>query len=252
VKPPYLANTPTGIYLVTNEAEMIQSHLLNFGSFEPAAARLADAVSRARAGIVVDVGANIGTFSVHLATLNRDVEILAYEPQRLVYYQLCANILLNQARNVSAHRLAVGASRGTAEVPVLDPYEEKFPGSVTLDPAVAAVRAAMPGGIEPKLRAKSFETVEVTTLDEQLAGKTVSFLKIDVEGMELAVLQGARALLDRCRPVVFAEAWDLPQFAQQKAELFDFIRGQRYLVREFGNDFVAYPEEDGERMPWGD
>jgi FkbM family methyltransferase len=203
--------------------------------------------------VVVDVGANIGTFSIHLATLSGGVEILAFEPQRLVYYQLCANVLLNNARNISAFQLAVGSSKGTVRVPVLDPYQEKFPGSVTLDPAVVAVRATIPGvaETEPNLRAQSFETVELATLDERLAGKAASFLKIDVEGMELAVLQGATAVLDRSRPVIFAEAWDLPQFARQKAAIFEFLQERRYLVREFGNDFVAYPEEEQARMPWG-
>jgi FkbM family methyltransferase len=252
VKPPYVANTRTGIYLITNESEMIQSHLLQLGAFEPAAAKLADAVCRIKDGAVIDVGANIGTFSIHLATLNRDVEILAFEPQRLVYYQLCANVLLNSARNICAFQLAVGSSKGTVDVPLLDPYREKFPGSVTLDPAVAAVRATIPGiaETEPNLRAQSFEIVELATLDELMAGKAVSFMKIDVEGMELAVLQGATAVLDHSRPVIFAEAWDLPQFARHKAAIFDFLQDQRYLVREVGNDFVAVPEEEQASMPW--
>lgn len=249
-KPPYLAHTPTGTYLITNEGDSVQSQLLRSGSFEPAAARIADAVSRIKAGVVVDVGANIGTFSIYLAKLNPEVEILAFEPQRLVYCHLCANVLLNKVENVKAFNLAIGASRGSIPVPVFDPYVESYTGSVTLDPAVAAIRAMIPGVAEPSLRAHSYEAVQLATLSDLLADKAVSFLKIDVEGMELPVLQGASAVLSRSRPVIFSEAWDLAEFAEKKAEIFRFLRDIHYLVREFGNDFVAFPEEEQLSMPW--
>jgi FkbM family methyltransferase len=47
--------------------------------------------------------------------------------------------------------------------------------------------------------------VEVSTLDEQLADLAPSVVKIDVEGAELAVLEGGRAVLERTRPVVILE-----------------------------------------------
>jgi FkbM family methyltransferase len=238
------------MYLIINDGDSVQSKLIRTGSFEPAAARIADAVSRIKPGAVVDVGANIGTFSIRLAKLNAEAEILAFEPQRPVYYQLCANVLLNCARNIRAFNLAVGSSKGSISVPLFDPYVERYTGSVTLDPAIAAVRATIPGVEEPSLRAQSHEAVELATLSDLLAGKAVSFMKIDVEGMELSVLQGAAAVLRRSRPVIFSEAWDLVEFTRHKAAIFEFLRTFHYLVREFGNDFVAFPEEEQHRMPW--
>src|SRR5436305_1964678 len=47
--------------------------------------------------------------------------VLAFEPQRLVYQTLCANIAVNSLKNVVCHQVAVGDEEGELTVPVLDP-----------------------------------------------------------------------------------------------------------------------------------
>jgi FkbM family methyltransferase len=237
------------MFLIVNTSETIQNSLLRTGSFEPLAAQIAQHVVRRLPGLVLDVGANIGTFAVLLARLEPSQETYCFEPQPLVFYQLCANLLINRASNVRAMNWAVGRRPGRVRVPRHDPYIERFVGSVSLDEGVIRIRQTIPGVAEPALRAREFDEVELVTLDRFAEGRTVAFMKVDVEGMELEVLEGARQLISRCRPVIFSEAWRLPQFESRRLALLSSFRDLGYEIKQFADDFVAVPIERKNILP---
>jgi FkbM family methyltransferase len=137
--------------------------------------------------LVVEVGANIGAHTVELARLaGRDGEVHAFEPQRIVFQALCANLALNQCANVFAMQAAVGEKAGTITVPPLDP----------------AVRTNF-GGVS--LQGVTFgESVPLVTLDS-LDLPACQFLKVDVEGMEVEVLKGSEQLIETHRPIMYLE-----------------------------------------------
>jgi FkbM family methyltransferase len=137
--------------------------------------------------LVVEVGANIGAHTVELARLaGADGEVHAFEPQRIVFQALCANLALNQCTNVFARQCAVGETTGTINVPPLDP----------------AVRTNF-GGVS--LQGVAFgESVPLVTLDS-LDLPACRLLKVDVEGMEVEVLKGAIGLVDIHRPLMYLE-----------------------------------------------
>ncbi len=137
--------------------------------------------------VVVEVGANIGAHTVLLAMLTGpEGRVHAFEPQRLVFQVLAGNIAINNLNNVFCYQKAVGKASGSVLVPVLDCERENNWGGLGLGDW------------------KQGEPVELITLD-QLNLYACHFLKIDVEGMELEVLQGATGLIERCRPVIYAE-----------------------------------------------
>jgi FkbM family methyltransferase len=137
--------------------------------------------------VVVDAGANIGTHTVFLAKAVGDRgAVIAFEPQRLVFQVLCGNVALNGLTNVTCFMAAVGAKRGQLTIPLLDPR-------ATLN--FGAVRATEGG---------PGERVDVAPLDE-LGLTRCALIKVDVEGMETAVLEGARETIARCRPALFLE-----------------------------------------------
>lgn len=241
--PPYFLRSASGVYLVANEAETIQSHLLATGQFEPLGPLLAGAVLSVRSGLVIDVGANLGTFTIPVALLSPETRVIACEPQRTVHWHLCTNLLLNRLYHVRALNVALGASPGLIAVPVFDPFRERYTGSVTLDPGIAAVRARIPGVAEPARHATEFLDTEMTTLDALAGDTAVAFVKIDVEGMELEVLKGGEALFAKQRPVVFSEAWNLPEFAEHRRALFSWLAAVDYEVRDLDDDFIAIPGE---------
>ncbi len=76
--------------------------------------------------VVLEVGANIGAHTVFLARqVMPSGMVVAFEPQRIVYQTLCANLALNSIRNVFCLQQAVGAKRGSLVVPPLDYTREK-------------------------------------------------------------------------------------------------------------------------------
>jgi FkbM family methyltransferase len=137
--------------------------------------------------VIVEVGANIGPHTVFLARQVGDAgRVLAFEPQRIVFQILCANLALNNIVNVQCLQQAVGAAARTVFVPGID-YRGKYNyGGLAMD------------------KFTSGEPVALVTLDS-LELARCDFLKIDVEGMEQEVLQGAVQTIERLQPIIYLE-----------------------------------------------
>src|SRR5262245_44762739 len=68
--------------------------------------------------VVLDVGANIGTVTLPLARrVGPSGLVISFEPQRIIFQHLCANIALNGLTHVDARRAAVRAAAGSIRVP---------------------------------------------------------------------------------------------------------------------------------------
>jgi FkbM family methyltransferase len=142
--------------------------------------------------VVVEVGANIGTHTVFFAKAVGDKgSVLAIEPQRIVFQTLCANLALNSLTNVHTYAIALGEAPGFAHIPALDYHQLNNYGGVSLSQNTAGEQAAG-------------ETIQIATLDS-FALPHCRLLKIDVEGMELDVLKGATAMIQRCQPILYIE-----------------------------------------------
>jgi len=140
-----------------------------------------------RGALVVEVGANIGGHTVDLSRMvGPDGEVHAFEPQRIVFQALCANLALNQCTNVHAKQAAVGEKSGTIAVPPLDPSVRNNFGGLSL-------RGVAYG-----------ENVPLLTLDS-LDLPACHLLKVDVEGMEVEVLKGGEQLIATHRPILYLE-----------------------------------------------
>lgn len=135
----------------------------------------------------VDVGANEGLFSLFLA--KHAGRVHAFEPNPVCVARL--ERLL--PRHVVLRRVAASDAAGKAEL--------------RFDPAntgIGTIEGANKLSGNPGIRSLEATIVETARLDE-LIDEPVSFIKIDVEGHEEAVLRGAQELLSRWRPSVLAE-----------------------------------------------
>ena len=139
----------------------------------------------------VEFGANIGTHTVpmarKLASMGR--RLLAVEPQCVVFQNLCANVALNALFNV----IAVNAASSDAS------------GWLTFS-APDYLKQGNFGGVSMREDGEGNQRVRAVRLDE-LATEDfdVGLIKIDVEGFEQKVLEGATRTIARCRPFIYLE-----------------------------------------------
>jgi FkbM family methyltransferase len=146
---------------------------------------------------VIDIGANIGAHTLPLARLvGPPGTVLACEPTDWAVAKLLRNLALNPAlrERVAVHQVMLGAD-DTVTVP------ESIPASWP-----------MAGGadVHPKLRGRAMPTKGATasTLDRVLDAcgvAKVDFIKLDVDGDECAVLDGAKKTLRQSRPTILME-----------------------------------------------
>lgn len=146
--------------------------------------------------VAIDVGANIGTMTIPMAKrVGTGGLVIAFEPQRVAFMCLCGNVALTHCLNqVRALNAAAGDTDGTIDVPVVDVNKPFNVGGVRLqDPNYDEVM---------KLRK---EIVPLSRIDS-FNLERVDLIKVDVETMESKVLAGAIETVQRCRPVICAEA----------------------------------------------
>jgi FkbM family methyltransferase len=124
--------------------------------------------------MTIDVGANVGEVSIILSQrAGTTGRVFAFEPNPRIYHCLLANLALNRCSNVTTANLAVAAASGVIRMSN-DKHDDMN-------------RIVDHGAIE----------VACTTLDAHVPPASIAFLKIDVEGSELRVLEGAARTLGR-------------------------------------------------------
>lgn len=144
---------------------------------------------------VLDIGANVGSMTLAFAAaVTPSGHVLAFEPQLYPCECLRANIIQNSLRHfVTPYRLAVGATDGEIQCPILNPYTvNNFGGCCLLD------ESAHTGEVE---------TIPMVTIDS-LELPACHLIKADVEGMEPYVLQGAFQTIAKFQPAIWVEQLD--------------------------------------------
>lgn len=142
--------------------------------------------------VVFDVGAHQGTHAIPLALhVAPEGSVHAFEPQRIMCLNLSSSVALNGLENVFPNNLAVGAEPSTVRIAQFD----------------YAARGHF-SGMQIKAE-NSGEAVKQVALDEYMKEREIDrldFIKIDVEGMEFAVLRGAEQAIEQHKPVIYMES----------------------------------------------
>lgn len=140
--------------------------------------------------IVIEAGANIGSHTVGIAKrVGESGKVFAFEPQRACYSLLVAQLALNQLDNVHAYNEGLGAVDSIMSLPKTDYRQKGNFGGISLEAA----------------NTDAHEKVHVRRLDDLFVNLPVKLIKIDVEGMEKQVLEGARNLINNKKPILYVE-----------------------------------------------
>jgi FkbM family methyltransferase len=185
--------------------------------------------------VAVDCGANIGIHTVEWAKhMTGWGSVLAIEAQERVYYALAGNIAINNCFNARAMNIAVGSQQGTIKIPSLDHLAPASFGSLELKQRerTEAIGQAIDYSGTNRV------DVQAASLDS-LALNRVDLIKIDVEGMEFDVLDGAVNCLNNQHPMLFIE-W----IKSDKAKLKSRLEAAGYAVNESGMNFLAVHRSD--------
>ena len=169
---------------------------------------------------ILDVGANIGLYTLLLARLAGEAgHVFAFEPEPNLFSVLCENCAANNAVNITPFQCAAGAANGRATFQ-----------RATFNSGDNRLGDARSG-------AESIE-VEVARLDEVLPVQTVQFIKLDVQGHELAALTGMAHLLEASPDVrVLFEFWPAGLRAASASPdlVFKFFHERGFLIYELEN-----------------
>ncbi len=208
-----------GKFIVNRHCSYQAETLIKTGAthIEPELRAISIVASALPAGAVaLDAGANIGFVSIPLAgwLAKKNGVVHAFEPQRMLYYALCGAAALNDLSNLKVYNLALGKERKSIKVPLQDYGAPKDFGMVSL---------------QNQSEIGAHETVEAIRIDD-LDLPRLDFLKVDVEGMEIDVLLGARKTIKRHRPWCWIEYWMSDQ-ALLKSQ-FDDLNYEFYRMDE--------------------
>ena len=228
-------------YLVFKGNDLISNAVKHAGGYEIEVFAVSQKLlERHQDGVVLDIGANMGTFTIPLAKANPRFTFHSFEAQRIIYYQLCANTFINGLDNVHCHHFGLSDKRNKLKLTVPDYATETNIGAFSIDEETRKNEYECP-------TQGATETITVFPLDEG-EHKNVRLMKIDVEGHELEVLKGAKKTIkgNNYPPIIF-EAWNWkPWFEPKRKELFDYLKNLGYEITEGGNNNLAQHPDHGE------
>ena len=171
-----------------------------------------------RTDVVFDIGANIGAYCVPIGRSRPDAQVHAFEPIDLNGSLIQVSLHLNRLQNVQLVRKCVSDSAGRVEF------------SLAEDRAYSSM---IDTGRKAELRRFMCDTVPLDQYCEEQGGIRPDIVKIDVEGAELKVLQGATQLFadpSRRPKLVLIELYDqnLTAFGTSIDEVTAWMTGRGY------------------------
>jgi FkbM family methyltransferase len=215
--------------------------LLEASVFDPVEVELALQLIEARhrfhgdGAVAIDCGANIGVHTIEWATaMTGWGSVVAIEAQERLYYALAGNIAINNSFNAIAMHAAVAAEQGIMHIPRPDYSVPSNFGGLELKPRADGEFIGQPIDYSPG------RTVAIQKLSiDALALPRVDFIKLDIGGMELEALEGARQTIERSRPVFLVDS--LKVGAER---LRVFLDEQGYKVVNAGINVLAIHKSD--------
>jgi FkbM family methyltransferase len=233
-----LSNSDYGPIIINKHDNTIGMCISEYGYWGSADIKLIESIINAtrtpeRPTCLLDIGSNIGTHALAFAKFPfPELTVHAFEAQREIFYMLAGTIALNNLSNVYCHHVAVSNVSGQIiNMPAVDYTSNSNFGSYELEVAKNSQTSDM-------YIQGQFEKIRTIRIDD-LNLTDVRLIKIDVEGMEDKVVEGAQETIKANRPVVFIET-----FKTDFNPIKEFLLSQGFnLYMTPSRDAVCIPQE---------
>ncbi len=188
--------------------------------------------------VFFDVGANLGVFTFGLAKYikEKNGSIYCFEPQRAVYNCLVGSVALNGHDHIYAHHAAIGKSKDNfIEIPQFDYSETCSFGSIEFGEEQKEKLH------QQRKQSTKKDYVQLLSLDSFINKiEKLDLIKIDVEGMEESVLESAKQIISKYKPILFIEF-----FKSNKEKLRQSLKELGYSdIQEVGVNFLCKAEKN--------
>ena len=173
---------------------------------------------------VVDVGANIGKYTLFFSSMvGKRGKVISIEPEPKNFEILEENTRLNALENVVLKKIACSNKEGYAKLYL----NKKNPGGHSL--------VSKKGRENIIVRSRKLDNV---IKEENI--KNIDLIKIDVEGAEKEVLEGAKHILKKDKPLIIFEALNRKKLSQIKEFLFKYGYSIEFIE---ASNFLAHPKK---------
>ena len=190
----------------------------------------------APSSLVLDIGANIGAHTLHLAQLvGADGRVIAFEPTDFAFRKLCRNLELNpalEARVTPCHCF------------LTERNEDQVPSAIYSSWPLAREAGLHAKHLGREMRTGAAQARSLDSVLSELADRKVALVKIDVDGFECDVLGGATRLLRDARPIFVMELspYVLEEHGASLEQLLSFF---------VPNGYAFYDERTWKPLPSG-
>ena len=233
-------------YLLMNSPDLVSASIKNQGFWAGLETNLCLSILHGVENkVVIDAGANLGAFTVPVAKALQPLNgsVVCFEPQRIVFQQLCANVFFNRLDNVYTFNMAVGDVDKSIEIPELDFSKSKNVGGLTLDTDIKGKIDNLTKGTHLEnvsSQTKKSYTVQQVKLDGLGYFENVGFIKVDVEGYELAFFEGARkTIIENNYPPIIFELWGMDWYKEKAERTKQYLVNLGYSFTQFGDEVLA-------------
>nr|WP_198030300.1 FkbM family methyltransferase [Mesorhizobium sp. LNHC220B00] len=199
-------------FYVTNKNDEIMKFHYNGEFYEKEELEMIKRHFNNSCGTFLDIGASVGNHTIFASKILNAKRIIPIEPNNVAINVLKRNVSLNKCGNVDTSFLGIALSDESSRLRKATPDLNNIGHTVYSKDASGETSAVLG--------------------DELLSGEWVGFIKIDVEGMEIAILSGLRRTIENSRPIIFIEVWDL--------RLHDFVEWCERVSYQFIDEYRRY------------
>ncbi len=175
-------------------------------------------------GDVLDIGANLGIMTVHLAQHLPNTQIHAFEPVPTNVSVLKRIIEKFKLKKTTVHEIALGETTGFVKMVIPELGKAKQQG-------LSHVKHE---SIPDLNDGEEFE-VKIDCLDNVINGQAIQGIKIDVENFEYFALKGGKRILEQNHPIIYAELWE----NENRSNCFSLLNEMGYTTHVVENEILV-------------